>query len=121
MGLIFGGSALANEVRSGNPGIMGTGFSVPKKPDPFCKAIMEGDIDTVKRLIELGADLNKKSMGLTPAIFAARYNKAAILELLIENGADLRIRSDRGYTIKKYAELAHAEDAIRVLDKAMEG
>ena len=56
----------------------------------FCKAIMQGDVETVKKFIELGEDVNQKSLGMTPAIFAARYNKAEILQLLVENGADLR-------------------------------
>ena len=85
----------------------------------FCKAIMEGDFDTVKRLIDLGEDVNKKSLGMTPAIFAARYNKAEILRLLIDNGADLRIKSDKGYSVKKYAELSKAIDALGVLEASM--
>ena len=82
----------------------------------FCKAIMLGDIEMVKRLIDLGEDVNRKSLGLTPAIFAARYNKADILKLLIKNGADLKIKSDKGYSIKKYAELSNAIDAMAVLE-----
>jgi len=85
----------------------------------FCKAIMQGDFDTVKRLIDLGEDVNKKSLGMTPAIFAARYNKAEILQLLIDNGADLRIRSNKGYSVKKYAELSKATDAFSVIEAAM--
>ena len=85
----------------------------------FCKAIMQGDLDTVKKLIELGEDVNKKYMGMTPAIFAARYNKAEILELLIANGANLKIKSDKGYSVKKYAELSNATDALRVIETAM--
>ncbi|WP_289063409.1 ankyrin repeat domain-containing protein [uncultured Zobellia sp.] len=85
----------------------------------FCKAIMQGDLDTVKKFIELGEDVNKKSMGMTPAIFAARYNKAEILELLIANGANLKIKSDKGYSVKKYAELSNATDALRVIETAM--
>lgn len=81
----------------------------------FCKAIMQGDIDTVKRMIELGEDVNKKSLGMTPAIFAARYNKAEILKLLIENGADLTRRSDNGWTIQKHAELSNAKEALEVI------
>ena len=85
----------------------------------FCKAILEGDYDTVKRMIELGEDVNQKSLGMTPAIFAARYNKAEILELLIENGANLNIKSDKGFTVKKYAELSNADDALAVIEAAM--
>jgi len=82
----------------------------------FCKAILQGDIDTVKSLIELGEDVNQKSLDMTPAMFAARYNKADILELLIENGADLSIKNDKGYTAKKLAKLSHATEALAVLE-----
>jgi len=82
----------------------------------FCKAILQGDIDTVKTLIELGEDVNQKSLDMTPAMFAARYNKAEILELLIANGADLSIKNDKGYTAKKLAKLSNATDALAVLD-----
>lgn len=82
----------------------------------FCKAILQGDIETVKKLIELGEDVNKKSLGMTPAMFAARYNKAEILELLIENGADLSIKNDKGYTAKKFAKLSQANEALAVLE-----
>jgi ankyrin repeat protein len=81
----------------------------------FCKAIIQGDIETVRKLIALGEDVNEKSLGMTPAIFAARYNKAEILKVLIENGANIRIRSDRGYSITKYAESANAKDALMVI------
>ncbi len=87
--------------------------------NPFCKAIMEGDIDTVKRLIDLGEDVNEKSLGMTPAMFAARYNKAEILKLLIEDGANLKTKSDKGYTAKKYAEMSNATEALAVLESAM--
>lgn len=93
--------------------------SVNYDVNPFCKAIMNGDIDTVKKLIDLGADVNEKSVGLTPAMFAARYNKAEILQLLIEDGANLKLKSDRGYTAKKYAEMSNATDALKVLESAM--
>jgi len=56
---------------------------------------------------------------MTPAHFAARYNKPEILKVLIANGANLKARCDRGYTIKKYAELSNADDAIEVLKNAM--
>ncbi len=82
----------------------------------FCMAIVKGDFDTVERLIELGEDINQKSLGMTPAMFAARYNKAQILELLIEKGADLKIRSNQGFSVKKYAELSNAIDALAILE-----
>ncbi len=93
--------------------------AIPDELSTFCKAILKGDVDTVKKLIELGEDVNKKSMGMAPIHFAARYNKAEILGLLIENGADVKKRCDKGYTAKKYAELSNATDALEVLKTAM--
>lgn len=85
----------------------------------FCKAIIQGDIETVKRLIELGEDVNKKSLGKTPAIFAARYNKTEILKLLIANGADLKIKCDKGYNAKKHAELSNAKEALEIINVSL--
>ena|SRR5690606_9437442 len=88
----------------------------PSKINSFCKAIVQGDIETVKRLIALGEDVDQKSLGKTPIIFAARYNKPEILSLLLENGADLSIRCDNGYTPKKHAELSNAKEALAVIN-----
>ena len=93
--------------------------SVSYDVNPFCKAIMKGDIVTVKKLIELGVDVNEKSVGLSPAMFAARYNKAEILQLLIDDGANLKLKSDKGYTAKQYAEMSNATEALAVLETAM--
>jgi len=85
----------------------------------FCNAIIQGDVDLVKKMIALGEDVNQKSLGKTPAHYAARYNKPEILELLIKNGANLKKRCDQGYTVKKYAELAQAKEALNIINAAM--
>ncbi|UWX54154.1 ankyrin repeat domain-containing protein [Maribacter litopenaei] len=85
----------------------------------FCKAVMQGDIETVERMIELGEDINQKSLGMTPAMFAARYNKAEVLQLLIDHGADLKIKSNQGFSVIKYAELSNATDALAVPESAV--
>ncbi len=87
--------------------------------NPFCKAIMQGDLDTVQRMIELGEDVNQKSLGKTPAIFAARYNRADILQLLIDNGADLSKTCEKGFTARKHATLSNAQAALEVIENAM--
>lgn len=91
-----------------------------QKPSPFCAAIMKGDLEAVKQMISEGEDVNQKSMGMTPAQYAARYNKAEILKVLIENGANLKKRSNDGYTAKRYAELSNATEAMDVIENAME-
>lgn len=85
----------------------------------FCKAIIQGDVDMVRRLIALGEDVNQKSLGMTPAIFAARYNKVEILKLLIAEGADLKTKSDKGMTAKKYAKISNANEALSVIESAL--
>ncbi|AEH00348.1 ankyrin repeat domain-containing protein [Lacinutrix sp. 5H-3-7-4] len=85
----------------------------------FCKAIAKGDIETVKTLINLGEDINKKSVGMTPAMFAARYNKVEILELLIEKGANLNLKSKKGLTALDYAKLSSANESYNLIKKAL--
>ncbi|MGB5437301.1 MAG: ankyrin repeat domain-containing protein [Maribacter sp.] len=88
--------------------------------NPFCKAIVQGDIEVVQKLISLGEEVNRKSMGMTPAIYAARYNKVEILKLLIAHGADLRIKTDSGLTIQTIAESANAKEALEVINREMQ-
>ncbi len=83
---------------------------------PFCMSIVKGDIETVKKLIELGEDVNQKSNGMTPAMYAAKYNKVEILKLLVEKGADLKVKSDKGHKAIKYAELSNAAETVAYLE-----
>ncbi|WP_228237230.1 ankyrin repeat domain-containing protein [Allomuricauda sp. M10] len=85
----------------------------------FCKAVMKGDVETVKKLIELGEDVNQKSLGRAPIHYAARYNRAEVLQVLIDNGADLKSRCDKGMSAIKYAKMSHADEALAVLEEAM--
>lgn len=86
------------------------------KPNQLCNAIISGDIDMVVALLEQGEDVNKRSLGMTPSHYAARYNQAEILKVLIKNGANLQKRCKQGYTVKKYAELSNAKDALAVIN-----
>ena len=89
------------------------------KVSPFCVSIAKGDIDTVKKLINLGADINERSNGMTPVMYAAKFNRADILELLISKGAKLKAKSDKGMTALKYAELHKAKDAHAIIKDAL--
>ena len=90
------------------------------KLSTFCKMIRMGNIESVKAFIKSGTDINRKSMGLTPVMYAARYNKVEILKLLIKKGAKLKTKSDRGYTALEYAKMSKAKDAYDVLKEALE-
>lgn len=93
--------------------------TVAFKVNPFCVSIAKGDIETVKKLISLGADVNAKSNGMTPVMYAAKFNRTDILELLISKGAKLKLKSDKGMTALKYAEIHKAKEAHTILEKAL--
>ncbi|MEE9407574.1 MAG: ankyrin repeat domain-containing protein [Polaribacter sp.] len=86
----------------------------------FCKLIQMGNYEAVASLIKAGENVNKKSNGLTPLMFAARHNKAKIAKLLIENGAKLKTKSDKGkMTALSIAKRSKAEDAVKVIKQAL--
>jgi ankyrin repeat protein len=86
----------------------------------FCKLIQMGNYDAVKALIETGEDVNKKSTGLSPLMFAARHNRAQIVKLLLKNGAKLNTKSDKGnMTALDMAKRSKAVDAIKVIKAAL--
>lgn len=81
----------------------------------FCVAIVKGDLDTVKKLISLGEDVNGKSQGMTPLMYAAKYNRVNVLRYLIEKGANLNTRSSKGKTALYYAKSTNAKDTYTIL------
>lgn len=86
----------------------------------FCKLIQMGNYEAVKALIESGENVNKKSNGLTPLMFAARHNKAKIAKLLIKSGAKLKTKSDTGkMTALQMAKRSKAADALKVIKEAL--
>ena len=89
-------------------------------PAPLVVAISKGEIETVKKFIESGTKVNKKLNGLTPLMYAARYNKVEIIGYLLQKGADRNITDSQGFTALKHAELSNAYEAIAVL-KASSG
>lgn len=85
---------------------------------PLCNAIFKGDIATVKKFIEYGANVNETFNGMTPLMFAARYNKVEILKLLLEKGANTNAKDKKGFTALQYAQLSNATDAVAILKQA---
>ena len=83
--------------------------TTPKiKVTALCKAIAVKDYALVERLLKLGVDVNEKTNGKTPLMYAARYNQAAIFKLLISHGADLSIKSKQGFDVNYYAKISNA-------------
>jgi ankyrin repeat protein len=85
----------------------------------FCVAVVKGDVVTVKKLIELGEDVNKMSQGMTPAMYAAKFNRVEVLKVLIAEGANLKKRSAKGKTAKQYAKLTSANDTYALIETTL--
>lgn len=87
----------------------------------LCKLIKAGNYDAVKSLIENGTNINRKSTGLTPLMFAARYNKVEIVKLLISKGAKLYAKSEKGdFTALQYAKMSKAHESYKIIKEAMD-
>lgn len=89
-----------------------------KKVNSFCVAIAKGDFDTVKKMIEFGEDVNKASNGKTPLMYAARYNRVEIINLLLENGAEVNLKDKDGRKAVDYAKISKALQAKQILENA---
>ena len=93
------------------PAVVTTAYS----NTPLCMAISKGDVATVKKFVEYGADVNERSNDMTPLMMAARYNNVEILEFLLSKGADMYAKTQNGFTALKYATLSNATDAVDFL------
>lgn len=85
---------------------------------PLFVAISKGDIATVKKFVEYGVSVNESKDGVTPLMFAVRYNNPEIAKFLIEKGADITAKDENGYTALKLAEGANATKVAEVIRAA---
>jgi len=117
--IIFAGLALvafANVSLASNvPTVTTSTEIVNYENTPLCTAIMKGDLATVKKFVEYGSNVNEPSKGLTPLMFAARYNRVEIIKYLLENGAKVNAQDEYGHSALYYAESSKATDAIAAL------
>lgn len=86
---------------------------------PLCDAILRGDKEKVYALLATGADVNQKSLGKTPLIFAARYNRVEIAKVLLKHGADPKILCDGGFDVIHHARLSGAKEAQALFAKVL--
>ena len=82
---------------------------------PLCSAIAKGDVEAVKTFVEYGADVNETSNGITPLMYAARYNRVEIIKILLSKGARKDVKDDKGFTAFKYAEATKSTEAMALL------
>jgi len=62
-------------------------------------AAREGDVESARKLVEAGADVNQQTeYGWTPLLTAVNNRNYAVAKLLIENGADVNRANKGGWT-----------------------
>jgi len=91
-------------------------FDRSKKPIPLENAILNGDLDQVRMHLEAGVDLNQTIPGDSayPLHYAAN-SQADIIQLLIDHGADVDVRDDKGKTPLHCASVTANLENMRAL------
>ena len=77
-----------------------------KGKNPLHSACEKGNIEAVKCLFDLGANINAQGWGDTPLHIAARYRHDDIVSFLLDKGADFTIKTLTGYTILHEAAIS---------------
>ncbi|MEQ6434437.1 ankyrin repeat domain-containing protein [Comamonas sp. w2-DMI] len=78
-------------------------------------------LDIVKLLLEENAYIDAASPnGTTPLMLAAQYSSEAVVRLLLQEGADVVLRNQRGFTAVDFARLADRRYMVDLLNKALQ-
>jgi ankyrin repeat protein len=112
----YGVSPLAIAAKHANPNILGQLMKAGADPNdkinyinadetPVMHAARAGNVDAVRMLLLAGAQVNARESwnGQSPLQWAAAEGRGAVVEALIEGGADIRQRSNAGTTPLMFA------------------
>jgi len=90
-------------------------LSQEEKDEKLIEASRIGQLDILKLLIKIGANVNAKdSYGYTPLLYASRYNKLEVVKLLLKAGADINVRN-KGDTALILAFINGHEEIVDIL------
>jgi len=79
-------------------------------------AAKEGEVQTVKALLDAGIDINAKgNAGMTALMHASRNNHIDCVKVLISAGADVRMKNELGRTALKIAEGNGYNEIVKLL------
>ncbi|HYQ59395.1 MAG TPA: acyltransferase family protein [Draconibacterium sp.] len=91
--------------------------TAPQSGNSIHAAVIAGDLETVKRIIESGADLNEKEPagGSSPLMTACVFGKTEIAKVLIDAGADLNVINNDGSTALHTAAFFCRTEIVKAL------
>ena len=88
------------------------------KLHPIVIAIKNGNLETVKKMIQTEVDLNKHyEPGYTPLCTAIKFNQLKIVVFLINQGADPKIMSNKKTPLMFAAKYGHLAIAKLLIEK----
>jgi tetratricopeptide (TPR) repeat protein len=88
--------------------------------DRLINEAMNGNADTVRSLLEKGANVNAKDgTGETALMKAAYYGYADVVSVLIEKGASVEAKNSNGETALQLAELRKHAEVVQLLRQAL--
>jgi len=86
--------------------------------DNLNQAIAHGEIDSVRKAIDRGVDVNSRGMhAVTPLMKAAEAGRLDICELLVKSGADVNGHNESG-SVLMWAVNSGSEEVVRFLLKS---
>jgi ankyrin repeat protein len=79
-------------------------------------AVSQGDVQEVRSLLAKGVDPNTPALAAMPAIHtAAFYGHHEVLRILLDAGANLRLKGPKGFCALRYAVMARDDVAATIL------
>ncbi len=80
------------------------------------RAVRAGDVENVRRLADLGANIDAKDRyGQTALMIAAKYGRTAAMRLLLERGAALDVTAKYGLSALMLATVNRHPEIVRNL------
>ena len=87
---------------------------------PLMLAAFRGDLQSVRRLLAVGADVNTRGGdGMTALMFASHGGHATVVRELLQNGANIYARARNGWTPKKAAQARRHHAVVEMLNGGM--